>query len=322
MKEIERLYKIIKRKQEEGPAWIKDLKEFIVKELKPCPNIVFAYGSRLYSKLSSPTSNYDLFVIYEKPWFSFKTSPLNYLISYILPPTVTFKSFKDEKNTFNTKINYLFYFQAEKETSPSISDLHIAGRFSKRMALVFANSERDRDTAVKLQMNAIWLLTPLCLALLKEEFTTEEFALELLSLSYQAEVRIVERKKVMSLFEQEKAYYLELFDTLLHLFFGFYKWGYRIDKDLWRVNLSLEEKRKLYNWYRLIIYQSRIRSVFRWPKYMITVEDWLDYILKKLERHTGIRLDLPEHVKQYPLIFGWPYFIELIKKGIVKSNIT
>jgi hypothetical protein len=64
--------------------------------------------------------------------------------------------------------------------------------------------------------------------------------------------------------------------------------------------------------------RSRRRGVLRWPKYMFTVDNWLQYILDKLERHQGIKVELTPLQKRFPLLFGWPIYLRLRRQGVVR----
>jgi len=51
---------------------------------------------------------------------------------------------------------------------------------------------------------------------------------------------------------------------------------------------------------------SRVRATTRWAKHVVTFEGWLDYILRKAERHTGQRIELTPRERRLPLVFLWP----------------
>lgn len=322
---MEKLLLLIISKQKALPLWVNNLRGAIFQSVKELPDIVFIYGSRLYEKLATSTSMYDLFFIYNNSRISPFKEPYLYLISFVLPPTIQFRRLMDEKgNNYYAKVNYLYFEQVNCNSIHSIADLHLLGRLTKRVGLLFAKTEEDILNGALLQLKALWFSVPLTIAILPKKFSTEQFALTLLSLSYRAEVRIKEKDKVRAIFELDKGYYLTLFETLLDTFFGVNPWGRRVDEEgLWELTLDEKKINELKVWYNLIIFQSRIRSVLRWPKYMLTVGDsWLEYILLKLVRHTGIELELPEVVKRHPLIFGWPYFMRLIKDKVVTYNIA
>lgn len=50
----------------------------------------------------------------------------------------------------------------------------------------------------------------------------------------------------------------------------------------------------------------KLFSLLRIVKSALTFEDAVDYMLWKLERHAGVRLDATERQRRYPLLFAWP----------------
>ena len=70
--------------------------------------------------------------------------------------------------------------------------------------------------------------------------------------------------------------------------------------------------------FRSFIRKSRTRAKLRWPKNMFTVENWLDYIIAKIERTQNIKIDMTPTEKKYWYIFGWKYFFRLSRKKLIK----
>lgn len=56
-------------------------------------------------------------------------------------------------------------------------------------------------------------------------------------------------------------------------------------------------------------------SALRIIKSALTFEEPLDYMLWKLERHSGIRLSATERQRRYPLLFAWPLVWRLYRLG-------
>jgi len=59
---------------------------------------------------------------------------------------------------------------------------------------------------------------------------------------------------------------------------------------------------------RLGVYftRSKARATLRWFKYVVTFDDWLEYIRRKAERHTGQSIELTPRERAYPYLFLWP----------------
>ena len=59
--------------------------------------------------------------------------------------------------------------------------------------------------------------------------------------------------------------------------------------------------------------RSRVRATLRWAKYVATFEGWLDYVAAKVERRTGMRVELTARERRWPLLFLWPKFFRVLR---------
>ena len=50
---------------------------------------------------------------------------------------------------------------------------------------------------------------------------------------------------------------------------------------------------------------SIVRSTTRWLKHTVTFEGWLDYIVRKVSRHTGEPIELTDRERRWPWVFLW-----------------
>jgi hypothetical protein len=57
---------------------------------------------------------------------------------------------------------------------------------------------------------------------------------------------------------------------------------------------------------------ARTLGLVRLAKTAFTFGDWVPYVLWKLERHTGRRIELSERQRRHPLIFAWPIILPLL----------
>ncbi len=58
---------------------------------------------------------------------------------------------------------------------------------------------------------------------------------------------------------------------------------------------------------------SKVRATARWGKYVVTFDDWLDFIVRKARRHTGEDIVLTERERRMPLVFLWPRVIHYLR---------
>ena len=65
---------------------------------------------------------------------------------------------------------------------------------------------------------------------------------------------------------------------------------------------------------RVFLFSSKIRATLRWIKYVVLYEDWLDYVVHKVERRRGVTVELTDRERRWPLIFLWPKAIRILSR--------
>jgi len=178
------------------------------------------------------------------------------------------------------------------------------------VAVVWARDEQTFGQVVEGCLSAARTLVPHALALSGQSFTLDELIRQLLRLSYLGETRVAEETKVDQLFAAEREYYRQLYGTLLA------ELGLSADgAGSYRqppVPAAVRQKTER------LLRRSRRRGQLRWPKYMVTVDNWLEVAIDKIERHHGVRVELTDRERRWPLVFGWPKYFALKRKGVVK----
>jgi hypothetical protein len=58
---------------------------------------------------------------------------------------------------------------------------------------------------------------------------------------------------------------------------------------------------------------SMVRATARWAKYVVTFDDWLEFIVRKARRHSGEDIVLSERERRMPLVFLWPRVIHYLR---------
>jgi hypothetical protein len=277
---------------------------------RPHVAAILFYGSCLFDETRTRNSFPDFYVLADD-LASYHGSLVQAGLNLVLPPNVYYARFEDG---LRCKYCVMSLAQFERETSSRASDIHHLGRFSKRFALLYARDEGVRDAVLRSALRAMITLVPHALALLPEAFGLEEFIITELSLSYLGEQRVAEPDKVEKLFAAARDYYLEIYPRVLAL----YQRGHGTPRT-GSAGRYLQSRAAYSQRTRtdLFLRRSRYRGVLRWPKYMVTVDNWLQYILDKLERYQGIRLELTERERRHPVLFGWHYFLEMRRRGVL-----
>ena len=276
---------------------------------------IYMYGSVLSKVTKSTTSFPDFFVVTDGYRGVFQDFS-HWLLAYFLPPHIYHLRLSD---SLRCKYNLVSLGRFKRECSKKAKDIYILGRFGKRVALVYSREERSRDELVNccheaMSNVAIWTLRGL-----QGSFNEEIFTLDCLNLSYVGETRVETSSKVPKLFEAEKDFYLEVYPELLKRSPRAQKMFVPDGDGHFKAagsGLRRWLRRLRFRWF---LKKSRIRGILRWPKFLVTVDEWVDIILAKIERTKGIKIELSARQRRHPLIFGWGHFLRLMRAGAIKS---
>ena len=266
---------------------------------------IVCYGSVLSPATRRPTSYHDFYLLVDSlAWFR---RPRDRALGRVLPPSVYYREFADG---LRCKYCVLTTSQFAREMRPPIRDLHNVGRFSKRVGIVYARDAGAFDLVVEGCLQAARTLRPHALALLGARFTLDEFIRMLLRLSYLGEQRVAEDSKLEALFLAEREHYRRFYGAVLA------EAGLSPQRgESYQVAPPAPEARQRTE---RLLERSRRFGKLRWPKYMLTVDGWLEIALEKVERHHGVRIELTERERRWPLVFGWRKYFALKRRGVVK----
>ncbi|MFH1263402.1 MAG: hypothetical protein V1495_08200 [Pseudomonadota bacterium] len=266
---------------------------------------ILVYGSCLSSVTRSSTSTPDFFVLVRR-YRDFHRSLLHTVVNWILPPSIY--HFTVDGRT--AKYNVLSFGDLAHDTSPRARDVYQLGRFSKRMGAAWTRDPGGLEEIVAAQAAAMRTVAAQTRHLLPENFTLDTFILEALRLSYYGDVRVEAADKIERLFRSDEEFYRTAYRLILH------SWAEERDGAFFKKPAFLRETIGRFTT-RIFLSKSRLRAQLRWPKGMFTVENWLDYLIQKIERTQGIRIELTPREKRFWFIYGWKYFIALRRKKLI-----
>jgi len=277
---------------------------------------LLAYGSCLFDETRTSTSFPDFYVLVDD-LDAYHASRWHALLNRVLPPNVYYAAFASDpgRPVLRCKYCVMSLRQFARETSPRASDIYHLGRFSKRIALAHSRDPAATRIVCDGNLGAMWTLLPRSLSLLSTRFDLDELILRQLGLSYVGEQRVNEPDKVHKLMRGALPFYREVYADLLDLYARRAGHPRRGEDGRYEQPPPRASERRLTE---QLLRRSRLRGVLRWPKYIATVDDWVDYLLAKLERHHGVQVELTPLQRRHPLIFAWPVYFEMRRRGIVK----
>ena len=70
--------------------------------------------------------------------------------------------------------------------------------------------------------------------------------------------------------------------------------------------------------WRLRRWQGRVLSILRLAKATLTFRDCLDYAAWKIERHTGVHVEITPRLRRHPILWGFKTMWQLLRRGVLR----
>jgi hypothetical protein len=78
-----------------------------------------------------------------------------------------------------------------------------------------------------------------------------------------------------------------------------------------------EHRRASWHW-RLRRWQGKILTVLRLAKAAFTFQDSINYAAWKIERHTGVRVEVTPMLRRHPVLWGFKVSWRLLRRGVLR----
>ena len=231
-----------------------------------------------------------------------------------LPPNVFYREITDNRGLIRIKLALI-----------SLADFrggilnwfhsYLWGRFAQPARILYARDEALRDEFHGLMAQAVLTLLKASIPTLAEKSgNAEAIWTRALALSYSAEYRPEPDTKAGQLVRSDAVGYAGLLEAALPAL------GVMLCRQGEDNYLCLSDhgdgKTALRRW-RLRRWQGRVLSVLRLMKAALTFQNGVDYAAWKINRHTGVSIEVTPQLRRHPLLFGWRVFRQLIKRGLL-----
>ncbi len=275
---------------------------------------VIFYGSCLRS--GEPRAGVvDLYVVVDR-YAAVYDSALLCWLNTLLPPNVFYHESADADGaTLRAKCAVLSLQDLELGTAQWFHS-YLWGRFAQPVRLVYVRDELTRGRIERALARAVVTLLERTLPCLPERFNSAECWQRALALSYAAELRPESPQRAADLVYHDLSDYRRRIAATVAGLPGMAA----VNEGDWYINrMSSGQGYFSSNWsWSVRRGQGRILTVLRLMKSAFTFENGVDYIAWKLERHTGVALELTDYQRRYPLLFGWRVLWRLLRQGSLR----
>ncbi len=276
---------------------------------------VLLFGSRLTGTTPDRFSAYDLVVIVDAygPFYRglsgaglHRRSPwLLALLAKVLAPNVI--AFDPGLSGGElAKCMILTRSDFERSCSDRARDHFVLGRMAQRVEIVFARSQKARawvdETLAAARRDVLRWAGPW----LEEPLTAQGVARGMISLSYASEFRPESRGRSDSVFEAQRDDLVPAYRSILEQ--AEREGLVRQSAGGWNWIGPPAGRRRL----RFYFLVSRVRATARWLKHSLTFNDWITYVQRKIERRTGMSVEVTRWERRLPYLLLWPKVIRVV----------
>ncbi len=300
------------------PTWVDGGDRLVRSLVDACGDQLVAallYGSRLTKTSPDKHSAYDMVLVvedYRRFYTGLKAaghlhrSPwMMAMFSRVLTPN----SISHQPDTDTTaKCLVLERAHFDRALSNRAKDHFCLGRMVQQIAILYTRDERaaaDVQSALNTSHR-----TPLQWALpfLEAPFTVREFARGMVAVSYAGEIRPETGGRTSEVIDAQGEFFDRVYAPVLAEAVAD---GLLVEED------GSYRPRRVPSWWaktrlRAYFMSSRIRSTARWVKHVYTYEGWQDYIVRKVERRIGVKVEITPAERRFPVLLLWPKVIRVL----------
>lgn len=238
--------------------------------------------------------------------------------NWLLPPNVFYAEFPHDGHRVRCKYAILSLGDLKKGTSPRWFHSYLWGRFSQPTAIAWCRDSTARQAVENSLARSVITFLDRVLPGLPPQGSVQSLWGNGLQLSYAAELRVESPARSRELFEANKTYYQQV--TRLSATLLVYPLTVSETPEAMDYLARIPPGRRLISriGWKIRSLLGKFLSLARLIKALFTFDGGLDYIAWKLERHSGVHIEIPGRVRRYPLIFIWGLFLDLYRRGVFR----
>jgi hypothetical protein len=233
------------------------------------------------------------------------------LANAVLPPNVFYLETSWRDRTLRCKYAVLSLAQFRRTLSTRTFHSYFWARFAQPVRLVHVRDESVRTLVIGGLIDAVVTLAARACGLLESRFTSADFWTRSFQATYAAELRAEGADRARLIYEADRARYDGL--TALALRAA----GVDVSMaDGWLSMPAGARRRRAARiawWFRRLV--GKLLSVLRLVKNAFTFDGGVDYILWKIERHSGVKASATPWQRRHPLLAAPGLAWRLYRRG-------
>lgn len=237
------------------------------------------------------------------------------LLNKLLPPNVFYLELPFEGRVVRAKYAILSVRDFRCGTSMRWFHSYLWGRFAQPAGLIYSRNHQVVEQVHAALAQAVITFITRILPQVSEEFTARELWQKGLLLSYRAELRAEQAQNLVHIFDATAEYYEQLTQAAMPLVPLAVEPITSATPIYYRALIPARVRHNGRLAWGLRTLQGKVLSVLRLLKGLSTFTGGPDYILWKIERHTGVRESLTPRLRRHPLLAACVLSWRLYRKG-------
>src|SRR5262249_55309904 len=234
------------------------------------------------------------------------------LANAALPPNVFYLEAPWRGRTLRAKYAIVCMRQFQRAVSARAFHSYFWARFAQPVRLAHVRDEGARAVALEALTDAVVTLAKRTFGLLDDRFTSAEFWTSAFQATYAAELRAEGAERARLIYEADRGRYDRLTEAALKAA------GFDVQAaadGLFSIPTAAHDRRaaRLAWWLRRLV--GKLLSVLRLAKGVFTFDGGIDYILWKIERHSGVKAAATPWQRRHPLLAAPGLAWRLYRRG-------
>jgi hypothetical protein len=272
---------------------------------------ILFYGSNLRS--GDVEGVLDFYVLVDSLSRWHRSRPLA-LATRLLPPTVEFWEVPWQGHVLRAKVAVLRADQFAHAVRPTSLDTTIWARFAQPVILAFARDSITCHATLSALAGAVATAARWAVLLGPASGTPRHFWEALFRATYAAELRVEKGERGVSLVEHAEARYAALLQPALTAA-GI---SFQVDREIVTPALTDAQRRNGQSAWGRRRSVGKLLNIARLVKAAFTFKGGVDYIVWKIQRHSGVKLDLTPWQRRHPILSAPLILYRLRRLGAIR----
>lgn len=295
------------------------LATYIADVTGPAALALIHYGSHAQHSDARPESAHDFFIIVERYADAYRSlaarSPTSHrartatLLNHILPPNVIRLTLPGATPVLEGKCAVYSLADFRAACTLDARDHFALGRLFQHVQLVWTRDMASRDSVLDAIVDARAATFGWGRCYLPAHFDVDAYCRVLLETSFAAEIRPEGHERIDVLLAAQRKTMSRVYEDLLNWL--------TTNSIVARAGKVYTDRDPPGRWVKfrwgLHFRLSKARATLRWSKYIVLYAGWLDYIVQKVARRSGVSVQLTDRERRWPLVFLWPKLVRYLR---------